>query len=114
MLIADCMPVQEYFFPKREEREEGTAGTKRQQTWVRSVDAKLKSRKSAQGAGFASADGVAAAADLAPPDLAAVRLGRPDIGGSKSAVTTPHVPSASGAILGRMEFSHLALLSLYC
>ena len=90
--------MQEYFFPKREEKEEGVAGTKRQQTWVRSVDAKLKSRKSAQGAGFSAADGAAAAAELALPDLAAVRLGRPDVGGSKSAVTTPHVPSAPGIL----------------
>lgn len=72
---------------------------------MRSVDAKLKSRKSAQGAGLASADGAATAAELAP-DLAAVRLGRPDIGGSKSAVTTPHVPSASGAAL--QKFPRLA------
>lgn len=86
--------MQEYFFPKREEKEEGAAGTKRQQTWVRSVDAKLKSRKSgSQGALTAPAD---SAADLAPPDLAAVRVGRPD-GGSKSAVHTPHVPVSSGA-----------------
>lgn len=94
--------MQEYFFPKKEkeDKEEGS-GTKRQQTWVKSVDAKLKARKSSQGplaAAVATEGGPGG--ELVPPELAAVRLGRPD-GGTKSAVNTPHVPSTtSGSLSG--------------
>jgi hypothetical protein len=82
---------QEYFFPKHEDQQEG-ASAKRQQTWVKSVDAKLKARKSSAAGDAATA---AAAADLPPHELSAVKIGRPD--GTKSAVHTPHVPASAGA-----------------
>lgn len=93
--------LQEYFFPKTEPPPEG-APSKRQQTWVKSVDAKLKSRKSSSAVS-STAGSEAAAAELPPHELAAVKLGRPD--GTKSAVHTPHiVPSVSGIHRLTMSF----------
>jgi predicted aminopeptidase len=86
--------LQEYFFPKKGggDDEGGKAG--RQATWVKSVDARLKSRRGSSNS--LAGDAAAAAAELPPQgaELAAVKIGRPD--GTKSAISTPHVASAPG------------------
>jgi hypothetical protein len=84
--------VQEYFFPKEKTGDDEQA-TRRRETWRRNMDGKLRSKRS-------SVPTEAAGPDLPVPDLAGLKLGRPELG-TKSAVTTPLVTSsASGETLG--------------